>query len=56
MKYTRDNQGYLRYVDNEGNVGDKVPEDKEMSNPYMFSVDDEADDAYEDSTNGVWTE
>lgn len=45
--YVRDRQGNLCHIEN-GRIGNKVKE-VESSNPYMLSVDNEADDAWEDS-------
>lgn len=58
MKYKRDKQGHLCYTDNEGRITKRVPEEKPDKDRFMFSVDDEYDDAWEDRSglDGPWTE
>jgi hypothetical protein len=61
MQYTRDKDGYLCYTDKNGKIISRVPDDKEPSTEekYMFSVDDEPDDAWEDNLDPMkrpWTE
>ena len=58
MKYKRDRLGYLCYTDNQGKITSRVPDDKPDTNKFMFGVDTEFDDAWEDEEDGPtpWTE
>jgi len=57
MKYTRDRQGFLCYTDNDGKITERVSEDKPDEYRFMFSVDYEDDDAWEDrDEDRPWTE
>lgn len=58
MKYIRDKQGFLCYVNNDGKTTGRVPDDKPDKNKFMFGVDSEFDDDWEDNskTHVPWTE
>ena len=58
MIYKRDKQGYLCFTDSEGKITSRVPEEKPDRNKFIFSVDTEFDDEWEDTDGGhrPWTE